>query len=111
MLRKHLDLREIPTLLGSLFEETEQPFTYIACSETHAVAVVDSTLHDIRDSRDMGDQRRHDKDSTLTELWLRCNDQLVVDAAKEILSRYETLRRYDEALTYGTKHRETVARP
>ena len=94
-MRKHLDLREIPILLGHLFPDPEQPLTYIACSETHAVAVVDGTVHDNWDSRDMGDRTLHTTDYSLTELWLRTSAQETLGAAREIIDRYETVRRYD----------------
>ena len=55
LLRKHLDLREIPTLLEGLRDSQRKPLTYIGCTEDHAVAVVNGTVHDIWDSRLMSD--------------------------------------------------------
>ena len=110
IMRKHLDLREIPELQGGLFPDPEHPMTYIACSETHAVAVTGNTLYDIRDSRNMGDRMPYRPDGTLTELWLKTNDQSPVDAAWEIMNRYAEVRRYDDPLTYGRRRRQTIAR-
>ena len=110
IMRKHLDLREIPELLGSLFPDPEHPMTYIACSETHAVAVTGNTLYDVSDSRNMGDRIPHRSDGTLTELWLKTDDQSTADSAGEIMNRYAEMRRYDDPLTYGRRRRQTVAR-
>ena len=109
IMRKHLDLREIPELLGHLFPDPERPMTYIACSETHAVAVIGNTLYDVSDSRNMGDRIPYRPDGTLTELWLKTDDQSTVDAAWEIMNRYAEVRHYDDPLTYGRRRRQTIA--
>ena len=84
--------------------------TYIACSETHAVAVTGNTLYDVSDSRNMGDPRPDRPDGTLTELWLKTDDQSTVDAAWEIMNRYAEVRRYDDPITYGRRRRQTISR-
>ena len=106
LMRKHLDIREIPTLFNHLFDD-ENPLTYIANSEGHAVTVVDGTVHDIWDSRDMAHQLdKRGKDGTLVELWIKCDDEAKLNATKEILNKYEAVRRYDDVLTHGRKRRE-----
>ena len=70
--------------------------TYIACSESHAVVVIGNTLYDVSDSRDMGYHMPHGPDGTLTELWLKTNDQSTEDAAWETMNRYAEVRRYDD---------------
>ena len=108
IMRRHLDLREIPALIGHLFEDPGKPLTYIALSEGHAVAVVDGRLKDIWDSREMGDRTKYRRDHTLVGLWIRCDEQSTVDAAKEIIDRYAEVRCYDDALTYGKRRREAI---
>ena len=106
LMRKHLDIREIPTLFNSLFDD-ENPLTYIATSDGHAVAVVDGAVHDSWDSRDMVHTiDKHGKDGTLIGLWIKCDDEQKLADAREILQKYETVRRYDDALTRGRKLRE-----
>ena len=110
IMRKHLDLREIPALLGGLVGEGE-PLTCIACSEGHAVALVDGVVHDNWDSRDMGEPGKYLRDGKLVELWLKTDDQEVVEGALDILGKYETVRQYDDVLTYGRRRRETIPPP
>ena len=105
VMRKHLDLREIPTLMEHLFPDQENPLTYIACTDTHAQAVVDGTLRDIRDRRNLGDQPAYRSESALTELWLKGDDPAVLEEARQTIVRYAAVRQYDEALTYGSKWR------
>lgn len=108
IMRKHLDLREIPTLMEHLFPDHDNPLTYIACTDTHAQAVVDGVLRDIRDRRHLGDQPAYRSESALTELWLKCDDPAVLEEARQIIVRYAAVRQYDEALTYGIKWRTTI---
>ena len=86
LLRKHLDLREIPTLLEGLRDSQRKPLTYIGCTEDHAVAVVNGTVHDIWDSRLMSDQF-HKETGRLVELWVRADDERTLDEAREILAQ------------------------
>ena len=105
LLRKHLDLREIPTLLEDLRDSWGNPLTYIGCTESHAVAVVNSTVHDTWDSRVMGDWV-HKETGRLVELWIRTDDEQTLEAAREILRKYEEVLRYDDVLTYGPRRRQ-----
>ena len=61
------------------------------------MAVVDGRLKDIWDSREMGDRTKYRRDDTLVGLWIRCDEQSTVDAAKEIIDRYAEVRCYDDA--------------
>ncbi len=87
---------------------TKNPLTYIACSETHAVAVVDGVVHDTWDSRNTDEWEKIGSDNgTLVNLWIKCDDQSVLDAAREIINRYTEVRRYDDVLTYGKPRRQS----
>lgn len=109
IMRKHLDLREVPALLEGPMGGG--PLTFVACSDGHAVAVVDGVVHDAWDSRGMGDPERHQQDGKLVELWVKTDDLAAMEAARETLRRYEEVRRYDDAMTYGRRRRETVPPP
>ena len=108
-MRKHLDLREIPAMLGHLFDDPENPLTYIAGTEHHAVAVVDGTVHDIFDSRDIGDRTLYLQDGRLTELWIRGADEATLAEARDIIEKYTEARLYDDVLTYGRTRRLTTS--
>ena len=123
IIRKHLDIREIPALLeGVLLEgvlregvlgegasqDGDEPLSYIGCSEKHAVAVVDECLQDSWDSREMGDRTKYVREGTLVELWIKTDDESVVEKVQEIIRKYERVRRYDDVLTYGRKRRNAV---
>ena len=102
---RHLYLREIPELVGHLFDD-ENPLTYIGSSTEHAVAVVDGSVHDIWDSRNMGDTTNR-PNGRLTELWLKC-DENTANEARIIIDHYTEVRRYDDVLTYGRQRREAI---
>ena len=106
LMRNHLDIREIPELIGHLFEDS--PLSYIACGPGHAVAVVDGAVHDSWDSREMGDRTRYKNPELLTELWIKTDDPAILEDAREIINRYEEVRRHDDPLTYGRRRRETI---
>ena len=99
---KHLDLREVPAIIGSI--TGEKPQAFIACSESHAVAVVGDELRDAWDSRNIGDRTTRMKDGRLMELWVRCDDDTAAEI-REILERYAQVRRFDDALTLGKRWR------
>ena len=101
---RHLDIRESPTLPGLVTGEQEGQMTFIACTQTHAAAVVDGTVRDDRDSRDLGDRWKHPADGRLTELWVACDDP-TRDAIQDILKKYREMRRYDDVLTLGRSWR------
>ena len=109
LMRKHLDLREIPAMLGHLFDDPENPLTYIAGTEHHAVAVVDGTVHDVFDSRDIGNRTRYVRDGRLTELWIKGADEKTLAAARDIIEKYVEARRYDDVMTYGRMRRLTTS--
>ena len=108
MMRQHLDIREIPALLEELFQERGETLDYIGCSDGHAVAVVDGALRDSWDSRDMADRLKYNPDGGLVELWLKTQDDSLLEDVREILERYERVRRYDDALTYGRRRRHAM---
>ena len=103
LMRKHIDIREIPALFGHLFDD-ENPLTYIAVSEKHAVAVVAGELRDLRDTRDMG-ERNYKQDGTIVQIWLKCDDEQKLDSARQIIEHYAEVRRYDDVLTYSLNRR------
>ena len=96
-------------MLGHLFDDPENPLTYIAGTEHHAVAVVDGTVHDVFDSRDIGDRTQYIQDGRLTELWIRGANEATLAAAQEIIEKYVEARRYDDVLTYGRMRRITTS--
>ena len=105
LMRKHLDLREIPAMLGHLFDDPENPLTYIAGTAHHALAVVDGVARDVHDSRYMGDRTQYLPDGRLTELWIKGADAATLAAARDIIEKYAEARRYDDVLTYGRMRR------
>ena len=84
--------------------ENENQLTFVAYTETHAVAVVNGTVRDDRDSRDLGDRWKHPIDGRLTELWVACDDP-TREAIQDILEKYREVRRYDDVLTLGRSWR------
>ncbi len=108
-MRKHLDLQEIPAMLGHLFNDPETPLTYIAGNEHHAVAVVDGVVRDVQDTRDIGDRTRYLADGRLTELWIKGADEATLAAARDIIEKYTEARQYDDVLTYGRMRRITTS--
>ena len=113
LMRRHLDIREIPTLLSRIFDDDEasKAVNFIACSTRHAVAVVDGAVHDSWDSRQMGDRINEDdtinvRDHRLVQLLIPTDDEATLLRAKEVIEAYAAVRRYDDVLTYGRKRRE-----
>ena len=98
-LRNYIDLREAPALFEHLFTDPEHPLIYTTCTDTHAQTVVDGTLRDIRDRRTLGDAPLIRQEVALTELWINSTDPQVLDAAHQIIRRYQTVCRYDQVLT------------
>ncbi len=109
-MRQHLDMREIPALLGEIFNKPDEPLSFIAMSEGHSVAVVDGDVHDSWDSRDMGD-RRWERNGRLVGLWVKTDDPEAVQAVQDLLQRYQEVRRYDDVLTYGQMRRHAPPSP
>ena len=73
------------------------------------MAVVDGTVHDIFDSRDIGDRTRYLQDGRLTELWIKGADEETLAEARDIIEKYTEARRYDDVLTYGRMRRLTTS--
>ena len=108
VMRKHLDLREIPELLNPLFKDPGKPLSFVAITDGHAVAVVNGTVHDSWDSRNMADHTRYAAEGNLVELWLKCDNPTTLEAVHDTFRRYEKARQYDDPLTYGRRNRNRV---
>ena len=99
---------KIPSLFGHLFENRDEPLTFIACPEEHAQAVVDGTLRDTNDWRGASkDPLKHDTHE-ITAIFLKCDDENILNEAREILRRYAEAVRLDEALTYSVLRRQST---
>ena len=73
------------------------------------MAVVDGTVHDVFDSRDIGNRTRYVRDGRLTELWIKGADEKTLAAARDIIEKYVEARRYDDVMTYGRMRRLTTS--
>lgn len=108
-LRKHLYIEEIPAMLGHLFNDPDEPLTFISCPERHAQATVDSRLHDLSTEwLDLAERPEDRNREAIMNLWIKCEDPEVTEQALEILKRYAVVRQYDEALTYGVLRRQST---
>lgn len=96
-------------MLGHLFDDPENPLTYIAGTEHHAVAVVNGTVHDVFDSWDIGNRTWYVRDGRLTELWIKGADEETLAEARDMIEKYVEARRYDDVLTYGRMKRLTTS--
>ena len=86
----------------------KNPLTFIACPEQHAQAVVDSTVRDINDWRGTPDDPMKQETHGITAIFLKCDDENVLNEAKEILRRYAEAVRLDEDLTYSVLRRQST---
>ena len=103
----HLDLREIPALLDRITHNAEEEKACIGLYQRHAVAVVDGVIHDIFDhSQGRNSPRPYEYGEKLVGLWIRNDNPLAVEAGRELMEKYETVRKYDDALTTGRQRRE-----
>ena len=108
-LRKHLYIEEIPAMLGHLFNDPDEPLTFISCPEGHAQATVDGRLHDLSDAwLNLAHRPQNRNEEAIMDLWVKCDDPEVIEQALEILRRYAEVRSYDEALTYGVLRRQSI---
>ena len=107
-MRKHIDIREIATLLGSLFPDEEKPLEVAVFIENHVAAILDGALHDDEDWTRWGDSPATRERAAVTGIWIRCDDEDVVSQARDILAKYEAVRRLDEAMTRGVLRRQTI---
>ena len=111
IMRNHLDLREIPSLLGALADSEGGGATpnYVCLTEQHAVAVVDSVVRDNWDCREMGDRTQY-ANGRVQDLWLQA-DAATATAARDRINSYARVREYDEWLTHGPQLRSTTPGP
>ena len=107
-MRKHMDIREISTLLGSLFPDEEKPLEVAVFIENPVAAILDGALHDDEDWTRWGDSPATRERAAVTGIWIRCDDEDVVSQARDILAKYEAVQRLDEAMTRGELRRQTI---
>ena len=107
-MRKHLDIREIPTLLGHLFPDPDHALTFVATPERHAAAVIDGVLHDSVDWTDAMDNPQARERSAVNGIWISCDDEDIMREAREIIEKYRQVRDLDEAMTRGVIRRQTT---
>ncbi len=104
LLRKHRYIDDI----SAPFDDTGNPMTFIACPEHHAQAVVNGTLRDTADWRGASkDPMKHDTHG-ITAIFLKCDDENVLNEAREILRRYAEAVRLDEELTFSVLRRQST---
>lgn len=91
-----------------LFEDRKEPLTFIACPEQHAQAVVDGTLRDTADWRGAPDDPAKHDTHGITAIFLKCDDENVLNEAREILRRFAEAVRLDEELTFSVLRRQST---
>ncbi len=92
------------------FDDISAPFddTDITCPEQHAQAVVDGTLRDTADWRGASENPLKHETHGITAIFLKCNDENVLNEAREILQRYAEAVRLDEELTFSVLRRQST---
>ena len=93
--RRLIDMREVPGILGSLFEEHNQPLIYTVGTDVHYVTVNDGALRDTWDSQRMGDGDQLGRAGRVKFLWIRSDDDELTDRAHARFSNYAWLRGQD----------------
>ena len=91
-----------------LFPDPDHPLTFVATPENHAATVIDGVLDDDEDWTDAMENPQARDRSAATGIWIRCDDEDVVRQARDILAKYEEVRRLDEARTRGELRRQTI---
>ena len=90
--QREIDMREVPQALGHLFNDSEHPLTYIVNTYNHAVAIVDGTLKDDRDTRQMGEDHDQGSSGRVRALWMKCDDLDLIQKARDDFARYARVR-------------------
>ena len=83
-------MREIPEALRHLFDD--KPLTYIVNTYDHAVAIVDGTLQDDRDTRQIGEEHNQGSSGRVHALWMKSDDPDLIQKARDDFARYARVR-------------------
>ena len=70
--------------------------------------MVDGTLRDIADWRGAPDDPMKHDTHGITAIFLKCDDENILNEAREILRRYAEAVRLDEALTFSVLRRQST---
>ena len=90
--QRAIDMREIPEALSHLFNNSETPLTYIVNTYDHVVAIVDGTLNDDRDTRQMGEEDNQGASGRVHAFWLKSEDPDLIQTARNDFARYARVR-------------------
>lgn len=96
--RRLIDMREIPGVLGPIFEEHQKPLIYTVGTDVHYVTVTDGTIRDTWDSREMGDIDQLGRAGRVKFLWIRSDDEELTEKAHTRINQYALARGYDMTL-------------
>ena len=91
--RDTMDLREVPVALGNLFND-DMPLTYMVGTNDHYVAVVKENLMDHADTRGIGEDDQKGTKGRVELLWIKCDDENILQQAKEAFNRYARVRAF-----------------
>ena len=96
--RRLIDLREIPSLLGPLFEEHGKPLVYTVGSDVHYATVSNGAIHDAWDSSEMGDRDQLGRAGRIKFLWIKSDDEELTKKAHTRIHQYAMVRGHDMTL-------------
>ena len=96
--RRLIDMREIPSLLGPLFEEHGKPLVYTVGTDIHYVTVSNGAIHDAWDSSEMGDRDQLGRAGRIKFLWIKSDDEELTEKAHTRIDQYALVRGYDMTL-------------
>ena len=92
--QREIDIREIQEAMSHLFDDTENPLIYIVNTYNHNVTVVNGTLMDDRDTRQIGEDNTYGR---VHNLWVKCDDPELLQRAREDFARYARVRAHSAA--------------
>ena len=90
--QREIDMREIPEALSHLFDNSAIPLTYIINTYRHVVAIVDGTLKDDRDTRQMGEDQNQGALGRVQAFWMKSDDPDLIQRARDDFARYARVR-------------------
>ena len=96
--RRLIDMREIPGVLGAIFEQHNKPLVYTVGTDVHYVTVTDGAIRDTWDSRQMGDRDQLGRAGRVKFLWIKSDDDELTEKARTRIDQYALARGYDMTL-------------
>ena len=96
--RRLIDMREIPGVLGPIFEQHNKPLDYTVGTDVHYVSVTDGAIRDTWDSREMGDIDQLGRAGRVKFLWISSDDDELTEKARTRIDQYALVRGYDMTL-------------